>query len=844
MADGLLELVVFGGLLCWIFNDSLRAMVDCLTTRVHEIYTKWGDASGMKPQPGTGSLHQIFHSQRSKKKELALRNKESVKQTLDRQLFQIKETEWAPVNDSQSRPFVGLSCTSCTPSSRNSLLDKSSKNGNLIDVLQVHCLENHPNNIVAKVFPHIAQASTFKKYDFPYIYDTVLKDECLQEVLKEATKHALEDSKVTPDESTYLAMYKRQQERAMRLLINLRSTFSDVILRLGSWVMTKVMSRLFSSVVVHPAHIDMLKKASTTGLPLIFLPLHRSHFDYIVITYILCFNNIRSPLVAAGENLRIPVFGWLLRGLGAFFIKRRIDPVQGKKDILYRAILHTYMTECLRAGHNFEFFIEGGRTRSGKACMPKGGLLSVFVDTYTDGTIEDALLVPVSINYEKLVDGNFVCEQMGQPKQMESFSSALKGIWHAFTSHYGIMRVDFNQPFSLRELVKSFQSRLAIDTNSKSNVTGPNGKVLHSLPSSASLYGTDVVEEQRQLVDSIARHIVYDCCRTTAVMSTNAISFLLLNAYRDGVKLDTLVMALDSLRLELNNMDRDMGFSGESIDVINHALKILGPALVRKERDLESGDVMIRPVTMLPNVIELSYYSNCVLPHFILEAVVATSIKSLITEDQLFVHYDQLIDQAQLICDILQFEFIFTKTCQNLENAISETIDNFLTIEILSRDQRGITEEEQWSQRVAARFDNLADDEEDNEGSHSWGKQPPYKVNINSERYKLYTALLRSFLDVYYISASNLHRFVTQLVPERDFVKEVVNDIKEQLETGSIHCGESVSVDTIRNSLKLFERWNVLDCHTKDKIKVYYLTSNYDNESNVESVANKIEQFR
>lgn len=79
-----------------------------------------------------------------------------------------------------------------------------------------------------------------------------------------------------------------------------------------------------------------------------------------------------------------------------------------------------------------------------------GGLLSVFVDAYMDGSIEDALLVPVSINYERIVDGNFVREQLGQPKQMETFSSAVSSIWSALTSHYGIMRVDFNQPFSLR----------------------------------------------------------------------------------------------------------------------------------------------------------------------------------------------------------------------------------------------------------------------------------------------------------------------------------------------------------------------------------------------------------
>jgi glycerol-3-phosphate O-acyltransferase 1/2 len=67
-----------------------------------------------------------------------------------------------------------------------------------------------------------------------------------------------------------------------------------------------------------------------------------------------------------------------------------------------------------------------------------------------DGTIEDALLVPVSVNYEKLVDGNFVREQLGQPKQMETFWKAIKSIWSILNSNYGMMRIDFNQPFSLQ----------------------------------------------------------------------------------------------------------------------------------------------------------------------------------------------------------------------------------------------------------------------------------------------------------------------------------------------------------------------------------------------------------
>ena len=71
------------------------------------------------------------------------------------------------------------------------------------------------------------------------------------------------------------------------------------------------------------------------------------------------------------------------------------------------------------------------------------------MDAYTDGTIEDALLVPVSINYEKLVDGNFVREQLGQPKQMETFGKTVRSLWSILNSNYGMMRIDFNQPFSL-----------------------------------------------------------------------------------------------------------------------------------------------------------------------------------------------------------------------------------------------------------------------------------------------------------------------------------------------------------------------------------------------------------
>lgn len=153
------------------------------------------------------------------------------------------------------------------------------------------------------------------------------------------------------------------------------------------------------------------------------------------------------------------------------------------------------------------------------------------------GTINDALLVPVSLNYERLCDGNFVYEQLGEKKKPEKFTSAVKAIWSILNSKYGQMRIDFNEPFSLRELMAAFEK--SPDTNSSGsemNGTHPrtlkhtnSSRRLKHQPSTSSLYGTDVVdEEHRTLVDSIARHVVYDCATATACMTTNAVAFLLL----------------------------------------------------------------------------------------------------------------------------------------------------------------------------------------------------------------------------------------------------------------------------------------------------------------------------
>lgn len=157
-------------------------------------------------------------------------------------------------------------------------------------------------------------------------------------------------------------------------------------MRIAGWILYRLLSRIFTSIQFNKSQIDRIQACSDTNkdrnIPVVYLPLHRSHLDYILISFILYMNNIKPPLVAAGDNLMIPFFGNLMRGLGAFFIKRRSETNQSP---VYQAIMKSYITENLREGNSLEFFMEGGRTRSGKLVMPKFGLLSIVVDALLQG---------------------------------------------------------------------------------------------------------------------------------------------------------------------------------------------------------------------------------------------------------------------------------------------------------------------------------------------------------------------------------------------------------------------------------------------------------------------------
>lgn len=223
----------------------------------------------------------------------------------------------------------------------------------------------------------------------------------------------------------------------------------SIVSRLGN----VVVARLFRNVTaLGIEQFTSIAKEHTVVL----VPMHRSHFDYMLVGHKMYQSNVIPPVVAAGVNLSFWPAGFLIRSLGGYFVRR-----DSKGNRVHALVLRRYVTYLIKRGHLQEFFIEGGRSRSGKMRAPKLGLLSMMIEAFQKGLRRDIMFVPVSITYENVVeDKAFGEENTGKSKRKESFLELLRAR-AIFGNRYGDVVISFGTPISL---VKEIESRFGTDT--------------------------------------------------------------------------------------------------------------------------------------------------------------------------------------------------------------------------------------------------------------------------------------------------------------------------------------------------------------------------------------------
>ncbi len=180
--------------------------------------------------------------------------------------------------------------------------------------------------------------------------------------------------------------------------------------------------------------------------PVVLVPCHRSHFDYLILSYLFHVNYLSPPHIAAGINLSFWPLGPLFRGAGAFFIRRSFDD-----NPLYKAVFRAYLRFLIREGYTQEFFIEGGRSRTGKMLTPKLGMLSALVDAFLAGVRRDLYFVPVSIHYGRVVEEEeYQRELGGAEKEPESLAGLVRAR-RVLRRRHGTVYITFAEPISLAQ---------------------------------------------------------------------------------------------------------------------------------------------------------------------------------------------------------------------------------------------------------------------------------------------------------------------------------------------------------------------------------------------------------
>ena len=238
-------------------------------------------------------------------------------------------------------------------------------------------------------------------------------------------------------------------KKAHAYAYEIAADYSHPVVRSASFMLTTVWNRIYRGVLVH--HLDKLKQ-DAPGNEVVYVPSHRSHMDYLLLSYLLYTRGIVPPHIFAGVNLNLPVVGSLLRKGGAFFARRSF-----RGNALYSAVFREYMAQLVAGGFSIEYFIEGGRSRTGRLLQPKGGSIAMTVRAYLRQPTRPVLFQPVYIGYEKIMEGrSYLDELSGKPKEKESIWQVLTGIPKVLRENYGQVVVNFGEPIRLGDVIGQY----------------------------------------------------------------------------------------------------------------------------------------------------------------------------------------------------------------------------------------------------------------------------------------------------------------------------------------------------------------------------------------------------
>lgn len=452
--------------------------------------------------------------------------------------------------------------------------------------------------------------------------------------LKKALQEEMASKKISQEQA---------KKNAIKLLDEIAGDYNESYIRLGSRVLTWLWNKIYSGIRVHNA--DELREYAQKGHEIVYVPCHRSHMDYLLLTYVIYHEGLVPPHIAAGINLNFWPAGHIFRKAGAFFMRRTF-----KGNKLYSAVFKEYLSQLFIKGYPVKYYTEGGRSRTGRLLTPKTGMLAMTVQAMLRGIDRPITLVPVYIGYEHVMEVNtYLKELKGQNKEGESALGVFKAIRNL--KNYGHGDVNFGTPINLNDLITQ-QVPDWRDFISEEDTVKPS-------------WLTPVVNHTAQSV--------MESINDAAVLNTVNLCALALLASENYALARSEIIQLIEFFITLQ---KDVSYSSKVKVPSQAAEQIVDEALLLKKVESESDEYGTIIKLDDKGAILMSYYRNNVVHLYAVASIVASAIVNASVDK-----VSDIKNMVKLVLPILKDEMFITLS--DSDAYVEQLIEYFVTKNIL-----------------------------------------------------------------------------------------------------------------------------------------------------------------
>ncbi|MFK8331666.1 glycerol-3-phosphate 1-O-acyltransferase PlsB [Pseudomonas sp. BJa5] len=431
----------------------------------------------------------------------------------------------------------------------------------------------------------------------------------------------------------------KAEAQALRYGNEIASDYTYTAIRFMEVVLSWFWNKIYDGIKVN--NIEQVQGIAP-GHEVIYVPCHRSHMDYLLLSYLLFRNGLTPPHIAAGINLNMPVIGGLLRRGGAFFMRRTF-----KGNPLYTAVFNEYLHTLFTKGFPVEYFVEGGRSRTGRMLQPKTGMLAITLRSYLRSSRTPIVFVPVYIGYERVLEGRtYLGELRGASKKKESIFDIFK-VLGALKQRFGQVAVNFGEPIRLGAFLDQQQ---------------PGWREQTHAPQFRPAW---LNETTSRLGEKVARHMN----EAAAINPVNLVALALLSTSRLALDERALARVLDLYLALLRQVPYSPHTTlpeGDGLALIKH---VGGMDLLAEQSDALGRILYLDE----QNAVLMTYYRNNVLHIFALPALLASFFLSSSRMSR-----EMILQYTRALYPYLQSELFIRWELDTLDAVIDQWLQAFI----------------------------------------------------------------------------------------------------------------------------------------------------------------------